>query len=301
MGKFILQFLLDSKLKFMKKFIAQFLPLGIVNLYYYLTRSRHQIESNNSIEFRIDLANKNFNGFINNTVSDVYNNSVSYLLKKGINSENLFGGSMPLDSINAIEQYLNSNCKSNKDEVLLGLHIGNFVGISLNCFTFIINKLSINSRVISIDPNINHRGIENPSRIVSELLHLNSLQNQSIIINGYSHEKSISNDGNTFNANYDPLMNYSKEFAPTNVINSLSLFLKNKISFVLIDGNHDVNYVTQELNDIKKLLAKDAIVILDDIDEKHWKGLFDFFNNIDSKEFEKQFSNGRIGILKYKL
>jgi hypothetical protein len=286
----------------MKKIIAQFLPLGLINLYYFFIKKRTQTENKYKLELNIELANKNFNQFDNKNVEDVYNNSISYLLKKGINPSDLFGGSMPLESIKEIDIFLKNNIVSkSSNEPLIALHIGNFVGVSLNCFTFTIcNQNKNNSRVISIDPNINHRGIENPAKFVSELLSLNNLEDSSVMITGYSHEKSLSNDGNIFHDAYDPLLNLNNEYAPTNVINSISLFLKKKISVVLIDGNHDVSYVIKELNFIKKLLAEDAIIILDDIDEKNWKELFDLYNNLSNDEFEKQFSNGRIGILKYK-
>ena len=236
--------------------------------------------------------------FENNNVEDVYYNSIKHLISKGLEENHVVEGSVPLSSLIEIDNLLR---EFSGKKFGLGLHIGNFLGLSLNCITYSMREsYNGNYLMLSIDPDITHRNIINPSKYCNELLYLNGLEESSIVINGYSGEKNISNDGVEFDSNYNPFIQYNEEFASTHVLRNLSKILEAKVNIVFIDGHHDATYVRKELLLIEPLLDKDSILIMDDVDSIAWEELNNLFIEIsNSKKYEKLIHNNRIGVLKY--
>ena len=96
-----------------------------------------------------------------------------------------------------------------RDKPLVGLHVGNFLGVSLSHFVNYVRQRNEKSVVVSIDPELTHRGIEHPQKHVIAILNHFGLQGNAMICVGYSTSKSISNDGTAFmgenGSEYDPL------------------------------------------------------------------------------------------------
>jgi hypothetical protein len=234
----------------------------------------------------------------NKSVEDVYNNSIKHLISRGLDENHVIEGSVPLSSLIEIDRLL---ADISDKKFGLGLHIGNFLGLSLNCIAYSMRK-SYNSNylMLSIDPDITHRNIPHPSKYCNELLYLNGLENASIVMNGYSGEKNVSNDGVEFDQSYNPFERFNQEFASTEVIKNLCKILGTKVNIVFIDGHHDATYVRKELLSIEPLLDRDALLIMDDVDSIAWEELNNLFLEISkSNKYQKVIHNDRIGVLRY--
>ena len=184
---------------------------------------------------------------------------------------------------------------------IIGLNIGNFLGVA---FSYILSRVVHNnneSTLISVDPNIPHRGIENlEDKFIASLGAFN-LEDNSLIINGYSLNKNLSNDGVTFN-HYDPEKFYNQENGCTGVLQKLVYLGVEKLNFILLDGNHHSEYLQQEMKICSQLLQSGGILFLDDIDE-NWKLLktsaLNFLKENESV-FSELYYDGRILALKKK-
>jgi len=289
------------------KIIKYFLPYGLVAL-----RRRYINKSNRTGGYDEQLRRRNYREeikcneqkleklgrFENKSLEDVYNNSVKHLISRGLEVKHVIEGSVPLSSLIEIDRLL---AEFTGREFGLGLHIGNFLGLSLNCITYSMREsFNGNYLMLSIDPDIIHRNIKNPSKYCNELLYLNSLESSSVVINGYSGEKNISNDGVEFDSNNNPFLSFNEEFASTEVVKNLCKILGAKVNLVFIDGHHDANYVRKELVSIEPLLENGSLLIMDDVDSIAWEELNNLFIEISkSIKYEKVIHNDRIGVLKY--
>jgi hypothetical protein len=175
-----------------------------------------------------------------------------------------------------------------------GLHVGNFVGVSLCQFTDFARRLDERSTIISIDPNLPHRGIRQPIDLVMRCLSRYGLQGNSLVLTGYSLEKCMGNDGFA-GLGYDPEVEFSKECSAENQLLQLGELLPATFNFAFIDGNHDGSYLSREIAAIDRLLKPGGLLILDDVD---WTELGDVFRSIDSERFEYLGSDGRVGIVR---
>ena len=151
----------------------------------------------------------------------------------------------------------------------------------------------------SIDPNISHRGIENPQKYALKLLNLFGLESNSVVISGYSLKKNIGNDGGTlYYTNENVIEKFSKEYSCQNILNSLISIGYKKFDFVLIDGNHYGPYFENEIKAISNLLKSEGLLAIDDVNNS-WPEIKSIFNLYKDRElFNFVASDERIGILK---
>jgi SAM-dependent methyltransferase len=174
-----------------------------------------------------------------------------------------------------------------------GLHVGNFVGISLCHYTNFLYQLDKRSVMVSIDPNLSHRGIKRPMEKVISCLTRFGLNGNSIVLTGYSLEKSISNDGVSITQDYDPKSEYEHELGCENQISLLARLAEGKFDFAVIDGNHEADYLSREIASIARLLKTGGILVLDDV---NWDTLGKVYALLDASLFEKIGSDGRVGL-----
>lgn len=285
---------LDQSLRFIskipktpKRIVASFLPHGFVN--YVQTAARRRAAAN---------SRKALNDQVNYTpqvsgVDNVYDNCVEFLSNLGCEEFHVRDGSMPKSSLLYCERVINKNLP---DKPLKVLHVGNFVGVSLACITSIVLKQDLRSLVLSIDPNIRHRNIENPmDKTVRLLSHLN-FQKNSLILTGFSLAKNLANDGFVFDG-YDPSEMFLREYSLENQLDNLSALMPAVFDLAIIDGNHDPQYLEQEISVLDKLVRRGGILILDDVDEA-WAGVQDLFQKLSIDRYTKIGTDGRIGILR---
>jgi predicted O-methyltransferase YrrM len=153
---------------------------------------------------------------------------VSCLVSWGHDRQQVIEGSMPEKTLQSLSGVLSGN----------GLQIGGFVGVA-HCF--LAASLKNRGSICTIDPNLSHRGIQNPFNVANRLVMEFKLSRNSMLICGYSKEQ-------------------------------MRLFanLKAGFDFVLLDGNHDYQTVIDEIGLADAILKPGGYLVLDDID--HWDG-----------------------------
>ena len=228
-----------------------------------------------------------------------YNEIVSFFIKSyGIDKSHILGGSIEEKHCHRIVYAIQKQFNNKR---IIGLNVGNFLGVA---FSFILSRIVQNNdetTMVSVDPNIPHRGIVDLEDKFVACLDAFNLHRNSMVINGYSLNKNVSNDGVTFD-NYNPNTSFDNEKGCTGVLQKLSKIGHKNFHFILLDGNHHSDYLTQEMELCSQLLDTGGLLFLDDINE-NWKLLrqsaFAFIEK-DSSEFEELYYDGRILALKKK-
>jgi predicted O-methyltransferase YrrM len=180
-----------------------------------------------------------------------WNKIVDFAVLSGCNRQQVLEGSIPKDTLDKILSLVSGN----------GLQIGGFVGIS-HCYL----SRNLNGTVCTIDPNIPHRGINNPFLIIKKLVESYNLQKKSMLICGYAVEQM-----------------------------EILIKQKSQFDFILLDGNHNLESLKIEIELADKLLKIGGFLILDDID--YWDGPKKLYEDFNLK-YEKIPSTKRAGILK---
>jgi hypothetical protein len=88
-----------------------------------------------------------------------WSGAIDYLEGRGCLRQEVINGSMPEASLELIASSLRSEFG---EKEIIGVHVGNFVGISLAHIADAVKSMNSNSLILGIDPNLTHRGIENP-------------------------------------------------------------------------------------------------------------------------------------------
>ena len=178
---------------------------------------------------------------------------------------------------------------------IVALHIGNFVGVSLAFLAQAVSELNAGSKVVSIDPNLTHRGAARTMETVLVLLTYFGLEDRVAILTGYSLEKNVSNQGEVFEG-YDPVVNWKNERACTHQLDLLSTLAPSRFDLCLIDGNHEGDYLQRELGQVHRLLRPGGILVLDDVSAT-WPKIQSVFSGISREQFQTLGADGRIGLL----
>lgn len=220
-----------------------------------------------------------------------YEAAIEYLVSNGCDMKQVRQGSMPEPSLDLIRSVLLDIYSG--DNPILGLHIGNFLGISLAYLSAVAKKIHSDSFILGLDPNIPHRGIMNPQHYVTNLISHFGLSQHTALLTGYSLEKNASNDGVLYTDQYDPAQNWNSERSCENALLNLNK-LAASFDMILIDGNHDETYLVRELDVAYRLLKPDGILILDDVSDG-WAGVKGCFHNLKSN-YHVISEDGRIGI-----
>lgn len=222
-----------------------------------------------------------------------WSDAIDFLERKGCPRQEVINGSMPETSLEIITAALRAEFGRTP---VVGVHVGNFVGVSLACLADTLRSLHPDSVIIGIDPNLPHRGIENPQMHVSALLQNYGLTRNVVLLTAYSLEKSQSNDGSEYVQGYDPREHFHKESGCENGLRFVERFFNQQIDFLLIDGNHDDVYLSQELLVAERFLKPGGLLILDDVSEG-WAGVKKRFEDLKS-HYNVLAEDGRIGIVK---
>lgn len=229
-----------------------------------------------------------------------YEAMVAFLVARGVDETQIREGSMPADSLQFLASYLPALMQPGQP--LRGLHIGNFLGVSLVSLTAATRALQLQSVVVAIDPNLEHRGIAHPQDHVCALIEHFQLSSHVLLCCGFSDEKNVGNDGRNYLDDYRLLtqeeiaQSVAQSFAPRDVISQLRRLQAGPFDFALVDGNHESSYVRQELNRLHPLLRPGGYVFMDDVSEG-WPMIKQLFETSESDQYHCLASNGRVGIL----
>jgi len=222
-----------------------------------------------------------------------YEAAVAHVVGTGATTErHVRMGSVPESSLTTIVATLDAELSAPQPRLL---HVGNFVGISL---AYLLNwARTRNGVTVSVDPDLPHRGVERPQRVVCDLLSHFGLSNRHLLVCGYSLQKCFSNDGVVF-GDYDPAAAWAAETAPENVLPGL-VATGHRFDAVFVDGNHDGAYLRQELAEITRLLEPGGVLVLDDVDE-NWDQIRGLFHEVGNGgwPYEPVLADGRVGILR---
>lgn len=269
-----------------KKYIGYLLPHGVVLFYHTAQESkREKIRNDRIAEVKKSLPSR--------PQDFTYDEIIGSLVDQGIDRGQILSGSIPeshlAEIVDIIRQHFGT-C------AITGLHIGNFVGVSLVYLAGLLTRLNERSIIVSIDPNIPHRGIVNPQTLVIYLVNKFGLSKNIGILTGYSLEKSISNDGKEY-TEYDPQREYSREYSCEGQLELLNRISAESYEFIVIDGNHERTYLHNELTLVQDLLCPNGLIIVDDVSEG-WTEIKETFETFRANGIERIFSNGRIGVFR---
>ena len=227
-----------------------------------------------------------------------YEEAVGLLVAMGCGEEAVRSGSIQDGSLKFIRETIRGQLGS--EEPLRALHVGNFVGLSLTSLTSALVERNRSSTVVSIDPNIQHVGIQNTQTYTLALLTRFGLQHNSLLICGYSLEKVPGNDG-IRSADYEPLT--ASEVACENALVSLDR-LGARFSVAVMDGHHDASYLRRELRLVQGMLDEGGLLFLDDVSAV-WKGIRELFKELGEEDsawaLEQIGYDGRVGALRKRV
>ena len=172
-----------------------------------------------------------------------------------------------------------------------GVHIGNFVGISLCYFASRLKEVCSDSLIIAIDPNIPHRGIQRPDDITAKVLRKFRVENMVLRLTGYSIKKCLSNDSINYTGDYDPYTHFQDEVSSQYQLLNLLKIGRSWLDFAIIDGNHEGEYLSKEIMVSYALLRNGGHLYIDDLDED-WPQIKKVYEYISESEM---FSTSKIG------
>lgn len=211
--------------------------------------------------------------------------SIRFLVERGLDAVQVRDGSMPAQSLDYLAETIMDRLPYERP--LRALHVGNFVGVSLAYITRLVGRRHAGSLVVSVDPNISYLDVENPQAHALALLDHFKLLDRSVVVNGYTLERgdeALAEETHVSSA------------ACENVLRSLEALVGPRFDLVVIDGNHDEDYLAREILVIRALLAEGGIVVFDDITD--WPGVAAVFKRVtDDDSFVMLGDDGRIGIL----
>lgn len=229
-----------------------------------------------------------------------YSAAIEFHVAEGLQRNHVVAGSIPESSLEFCSTNLDKFLHADPDQPLVGLHVGNFVGVSLCHLADYARKRNEDSVVVSIDPNLTHRGIENPQNHVISILNHFGLQRNAMILVGYSGQKSISNDGVTFvgdaGEEYDPFSSFSSELSCEDVLRNLITVSEGRFDFAMLDGNHERSYLHTEIAKVRRLLKPNGLLVLDDVSEA-WADIKKEYEELRSQGWRALGADGRVGIL----
>jgi hypothetical protein len=211
--------------------------------------------------------------------------SIRFLVGRGLDESEVREGSMSEASLDYLAEKILERLPPARP--LRALHVGNFVGVSLSYISWLVRERHPESLVVSIDPNIPHRGIEDPRSHALALLDHFQLLSRNLIITGYTLERSEEAATEA---------DYLGRVACENALAGLHDLAGASFDLVLIDGNHEESYLAREIAAVGRLLADNGIVVFDDV--KDWPGVAEVFRQTAQDDsFVELGQNGRVGIL----
>ena len=214
--------------------------------------------------------------------------AIGFLLDRGLDEAAVRAGSITAHSLTFFSEIVAPLLP--RERPVRALHIGNFVGVSLSFVTWLVRKQDARSVVVSIDPNATHRGIASPQNHVLALLARYGLLSNSLIIPGYTLEDTALEPG--------PLDQSGgcHPLACVGVLATLDALRPKPFDLVLIDGNHDLDYVKREYAALQKLVAPGSILVFDDVAD--WEGVKEVFQRVLETEHCRELGrDARLGII----
>lgn len=216
--------------------------------------------------------------------------AIRFLIARGLDEGAVRAGSMPEGSLKYFGDVVGPRLPAGRP--VRALHVGNFVGVSLCVVTWLVRDRHPDSVVVSVDPNMTHRGIEDPQSHVMALLHHFGLLASNVIVPGYTLEQTA---GETLNERFET--DYLQDLACEHVLATLGRLCGQGFDLVLLDGNHHEEYLTREFATVATILTDGGIVVFDDVSDC-WDGVTTVFRSaLEDRRVAELGQDGRIGIV----
>jgi len=195
---------------------------------------------------------------------------------------------MPESSLQYLAEKVTDRLPSERP--VRALQVGNFLGVSLCYLSWLLSERHAESLFISIDPNVTHRGIEDPQSHAVALLDHFGLLARNLIITGYTLERSEEPETKA---------DHLRTIACENVLPNLCQLAAGTFDLVVIDGNHEHGYLQREIAASERLLADGGFLVLDDVHD--WHEVAEVFRETaESEAFTVVGDDRRVGILRLK-
>lgn len=201
-----------------------------------------------------------------------YESAVAHLISRGLPEDAVRAGSMPESSLQRCREAFESRLEPGR--ALSLLHVGNFLGISLTWFADFARSWSPRSRVVAIDPNVAHRGIERPQEHVINLLRRFGLDDRVLLVTGYTMRKNLSDMPPE-----DTPAHFARDESCLDALPHLAALAPGSMDIAVIDGNHEPAYLRSEIAEVRKLLRPGGLLVLDDVFD--WRVLAPVARQVD--------------------
>jgi hypothetical protein len=232
-----------------------------------------------------------------------YDVAVAFLVEKGLSETQVREGSMPPVSLDFVSELLAEHLPEGP---LLGLHVGNFVGVSLAQLTAAMRAKDEDALVVSIDPGMPHRGIQAPDRATLSLLDRFGLTANNLLVTGFTLTRNVRDDG--YASLEYPLAAIPADTAAAalkedaaceQVLPNLARLLPGRFDVAVLDGNHDGDYLREELRHVDVALRSGGLLVIDDIGTSFYEGLRDAFEDLSAGGggYTQLGNDGRVGVL----
>jgi len=229
---------------------------------------------------------------LNNFRQYDYEESIRVLIAQKLDENQIRFGSIPEKDLSFVTTEL-KKCFHENEKLTL-LHIGNFVGVSLCYFANFVKTLHEESLVVAIDPNIEHRGIFHPEDYVKNLISYFQLDKNVLLIDAFSLEKNLKNDGGVL---YTKELGMQNEIGCSHSLKNIAKITDKKFDVCIIDGNHESEYLSEEIKYAIDIMKDGSFIVLDDI--LYWEDVKRVFDKWQTdKNFKLIASSDRIGIIK---
>ncbi len=276
------------------KFIAgMFVPHSLVRVIQHAQRQRHR----QAIHAGMAVAQTAAQTIVTETTAPVfdYEAAFAWLAANGLDENQCRLGSMPLTVLESAWTQIERLRRRGPVRLL---HIGNFVGVSLCYFASKLDR-SQGDLIVSLDPNIEHRGIQQPAAVVTRMAAHFGLGGVILPIQAFSLQANPANDGAT--SDYSRALDPSSVRAETGFehgLENLAAIAVGQFSAILLDGNHDRAYLNREIDICTRLLAGGGLLLLDDIDAA-WENLQALYEKLRLRDgFEEVDRAERLGVLR---
>ena len=276
-----------------KRWVRFWAPFGLVHLYW----KRHEVSDGEEVVQRVEARERaraamQARARGSGAPPFTYDDALGFLDALGRDPEQTRIGSMPRASLELVRAQL---AQLDGSRPLLALHVGNFLGVSLAYLAAALTERHPGSKVVSIDPNLTHRGVPRTMDTVLALLMHFGLEDRVAILTGYSLEKNLSNQGEVL-AGYDPVEHWASERACTQQLAVLGALAPGRFDLCLMDGNHDAAYLRRELEEVHHLLRPGGLLVLDDV-SSGWPEIQAVFRELGADRFRTLAADGRVGVL----
>lgn len=229
------------------------------------------------------------------TVPYSHDDSVAFLtVARDLDPHHVQHGSIPLASLVEARRVLQKELPDGR--ALVGLHVGNFVGISLAFLTNDLVERHPASVMVSVDPGTTHRGIVRPQEHALALLDRYGLSNSHVFAQGFSVTRAVGHEAHMPAQDFADL---TQHHASEGVLDSL-ITAGNAFDVALMDGNHEGEYLQAEIERLHKLLRSGGVLIMDDVEpDGPWVGVFEVFERTKSDHaFELINADGRVALFR---